>query len=246
MTTYTHVLHSSAVSWGKNPSYALPYDELSLYVLSEEHADAWPVGGHLRQLTLDRLLRSHLTGRACRPHTETQRSWYCILSQTMGSLKGLGHYVRLLVPDEGSPGRHNGSCNKPPLGCYKHVCVWVHVYTRISSCHRTTAPWQEPCGSPPDICLQGIFLETMIPTSSAARNIKTWRVGGVSLPVRVLHISGISMLIVYISTCFNTNYCFGAAMLCFTALFMQLVDSTRQMDLGKKSNYVRNGQLGSF
>lgn len=158
------------------------------------------------------------------PHRNTQSSWYCWIYCSIPQ-RPLGFHrkffsslcyrkvcLRVLVPDEGSPGRHNGSCNKPPLGCYKHVCMceYTPLLPTGDPCWQThalhpvtgqpfslTAPavlfQHASCGSPPDICLLGLFLEAMVPTSSAARKIQIWRVDGASLPVHVLHVSGISM-----------------------------------------------------
>lgn len=48
------------------------------------------------------------------------------ISRLLISLQHSGAGGGYLSVHDASPSRHNGSCNKSPLGCYKHV--WVHVF----------------------------------------------------------------------------------------------------------------------
>lgn len=162
MTTYTHVLHSSAVSWGKNPSYALPYYELSLYVLSEEHTDALPYAGSLGRLEVTSG-SSRWTG--CYAHTSqgpcvgsTQRSWYChrpwVHWRDWDIIWGFWCLMK-----EVQAGIMAAVIN--PHWDAISTCVWVHVYTRISSCHRTTAPHSSSllfCSNRNHVLLHRIFV----------------------------------------------------------------------------------------
>lgn len=68
MTTYTHVLHSSAVSGGKNPSYALPDYEL-LYVLSKvKNTLMWARWAGWTQMSLREAAHTGQVSACAEPH----------------------------------------------------------------------------------------------------------------------------------------------------------------------------------